>query len=83
MAAFTECVHLFVVVLSDERCRAIQALFGDRWGADFHTYIVEDNEFPATARELFPEEQGLMVASWIFRSELAVVYFWSHIGCNE
>jgi hypothetical protein len=34
------------------------ALFGDRWGADFHTCIVEDNEFLAAARELFPEEYG-------------------------
>jgi hypothetical protein len=25
---------------------------------DFHTCIVEDDEFLAAARELFPEEQG-------------------------
>jgi hypothetical protein len=49
---------LFVVGLSDEHCRAIRALFGDRWGANFHTCIVEDDEFLAAARELFPEEQG-------------------------
>jgi hypothetical protein len=56
--AFTEYAHLFVVGLSDEHCRAIRALFGDRWGANFHTCIVEDDEFLAAARELFPEEQG-------------------------
>jgi hypothetical protein len=57
-SAFTEYAHLFAVGLSDEHCRAIWALFGNRWGADFHTCIVEDDEFLAATRELFPEEQG-------------------------
>jgi hypothetical protein len=56
--AFTKYARLFVVGLSNEHCRAIRALFGDRWGVDFHTCIVEDDEFLAAARELFPEEQG-------------------------
>jgi hypothetical protein len=55
---FTEYAHQFAVCLSNEHCRDIRALFGDRWGADFHTCIVEDDEFLAAARELFPEEQG-------------------------
>jgi hypothetical protein len=57
-AAFIEYIHLFAVGLSNEHCRAIRALFGDRWGADFHTCIIEDDEFLAAARELFLEEQG-------------------------
>jgi hypothetical protein len=57
-ATFTEYVQLFVVGLSDEHCRAIQELFGDRWGADFQTCVVEDDEFLAVAQELFLEEQG-------------------------
>jgi hypothetical protein len=34
---------------------AIQTLFVDRWGTDFHTCIVEDDKFLAAARELLPE----------------------------
>jgi hypothetical protein len=56
--AFTEYARLFAVGLSDEHCRANRALIGDRWGAYFHTCIVEDDEFLAAARELFSEEQG-------------------------
>jgi hypothetical protein len=58
VTAFTEHARLFAVGLSDEHCRSIRGLFGDRWGADVHTCIVEDDEFLAAARELFPEEQG-------------------------
>jgi hypothetical protein len=73
--AFTEYARLFVVGISNEHCRAIRALFGDRWGSDFHTCIVEDDEFLAAARELFPEEQGATVAGWTARSSFLFLSF--------
>jgi hypothetical protein len=43
--------------LSEEHCRAIRGLFGAQVDGSFECSVLEDDEFKATVREIFPEEQ--------------------------
>jgi hypothetical protein len=43
--------------LSEEYCTAIRELFGAQVDGSFECSVLEDDEFQAVVREIFPEEQ--------------------------
>lgn len=43
--------------MSEEHCRTIRELFGTQVDVSFECFVLEDDEFQAGMREIFPEEQ--------------------------
>jgi hypothetical protein len=55
--SFQRYIRLFAVGLSKEHCTAIRELFGAQVDGSFECSVLEDDEFQAAVREIFPEEQ--------------------------